>query len=39
MSNLTLIVVVLVLLLVFGGGFGYHRWGYSGGLGVGGWED
>ena len=22
--------------LLFGGGFGYHRWGYGGGIGIGG---
>lgn len=31
-----LILIVLLLVLLFGGGFGYSRWGYSGGLGIGG---
>jgi Protein of unknown function (DUF3309) len=30
------ILIVLILFLLFGGGFGYRRWGYSGGLGIGG---
>jgi hypothetical protein len=31
-----LILIIIILFLLFGGGFGYHRWGYSGGLGIGG---
>ena len=31
-----LILIVIVLLLIFGGGFGYSRWGTSGGIGIGG---
>jgi hypothetical protein len=31
-----LILILIVLFLVFGGGFGYSRWGYQGGVGIGG---
>jgi hypothetical protein len=31
-----LILIILVLFLLFGGAFGYHRWGYGGGIGIGG---
>lgn len=31
-----LILLIIVILLLFGGGFGYHTWGYTGGLGIGG---
>jgi Sec-independent protein translocase protein TatA len=31
-----LILVVIVILLLFGGGLGYSRWGYQGGIGIGG---
>ncbi len=33
---MSLLLLVLIVFLVFGGGFGYHRWGYSGGIGIGG---
>ncbi len=31
-----IILVILVLFLLFGGGLGYSRWGYNGGVGIGG---
>jgi len=31
-----LILIIIVILLIFGGGFGYNRWGYHGGIGIGG---
>jgi hypothetical protein len=31
-----LIVLLLILLLFGGGGFGYARWGYGGGISIGG---
>lgn len=31
-----ILLIVIVLMLLFGGGFGYHQWGYSGGIGIGG---
>jgi hypothetical protein len=31
-----LLIILLVLLLIFGGGLGFHRWGYQGGFGIGG---
>ncbi len=33
---LFLILIVFLLLFVFGGRYGYNRWGYSGGIGIGG---
>ena len=35
-ERMDLILIVLLLVLVFGGGLGYSRWGYSGGIGIGG---
>jgi hypothetical protein len=35
---MTLIIVIIVLVLLFGGGggyYGYNRWGYRGGAGIG----
>lgn len=31
-----MLLVILLLLLLFVGGFGYTRWGYQGGIGLGG---
>jgi hypothetical protein len=31
-----LILIILIVFLLFGGGFGYSRWGYRGGMGIGG---
>ena len=31
-----LILIILIIVLLFGGGFGYSRWGHRGGLGIGG---
>ena len=31
-----LILIIIILVLLFGGWFGYHRWGYGGGIGIGG---
>ncbi len=31
-----LLLIILVLLLLFGGGLGFHQWGYHGGIGIGG---
>jgi phage shock protein PspC (stress-responsive transcriptional regulator) len=31
-----LILIIIVLLLLFGGGLGYSRYGYRGGIGIGG---
>jgi hypothetical protein len=33
---MNLILIILVIFLLFGGGFGYHQWGPSGGIGIGG---
>jgi hypothetical protein len=33
---MSLILIILVILLLCGGGFGYQRWGYQGGFGLGG---
>jgi len=27
-----LMLIILIVLLLFGGGFGYSRWGYGGGM-------
>jgi hypothetical protein len=35
-ERMDLILIILVLLLLFEGGFGYSRWGYGGGVGIGG---
>ncbi len=31
-----LILIIIIILLIFGGGFCYNRWGYGGGIGIGG---
>ena len=31
-----LILIILIVVLIFGGGFGYSRWGYGGAIGIGG---
>ena len=31
-----LILIILLVVLIFGGGFGCSRWGYGGGIGIGG---
>ena len=31
-----LILIIIILVLLFGGEFGYRRWGYGGGIGIGG---
>ena len=31
-----LILIILIILLLFGGRFGYRRYGYRGGMGIGG---
>ena len=33
---MNLLLIILILLFIFGGGFGYSRWGTQGGLGIGG---
>jgi hypothetical protein len=33
---MNLVLVLLIIFLLFGGGFGYHQWGPSGGFGIGG---
>src|SRR5438270_11839373 len=31
-----ILLIILVVVLLFGGGLGYSRWGYGGGIGIGG---
>ena len=35
-ERMDLILIIIILVLLFGGWFGYHRWGYGGGIGIGG---
>jgi hypothetical protein len=30
-----LVLIIIILVVLFGGGFGYSRWGYRGGIGIG----
>ena len=35
-EQMDLILIIIILVLLFGGEFGYRRWGYGGGIGIGG---
>ena len=35
-DRMDLILIILIIVLLFGGGFGYRRYGHRGGIGIGG---